>query len=160
MCPRGTCCRCWCAYTSIFCCPFVSCPLAVVARLHSSVLWMVWSWKVGKIWSRISLFWNLAGVAAETRFNEYETRMQRRNKADRHKSRAHTKELTHIKTLHWPTHLQIWILGHLHTWTLAYLDICILAHLHTCTFAYLHICILAHWHTYTLTYLHIGTLAH
>ena len=41
-------------------------------------------------------------------------------KADRHKSRAHTKELTHIKTLHWLTHLQISILGHLHIWTFAY----------------------------------------
>ena len=41
------------------------------------------------------------------------------NKANRHKSRAHTKELTHIKTLYWPTHLQIWILAHLHNLTFA-----------------------------------------
>ena len=59
------------------------------------------------------------------------------NKADRHKSRAHTKELTHIKTRYWPTHLQIWILAHLHTWTFAYLYICLLTNLHTYTFTYL-----------------------
>ena len=49
------------------------------------------------------------------------------NKADRHKSRAHTKEETHIQTLNWPTHLQI----------------CILAHLNTCTFVHLLIYTLA-----------------
>ena len=111
----------------------------------------------------------------------------KRNKADRHKSRAHTKEETHIQTLNWPTHLQICILAHLHTrtlelhfthWhsctlaflhigilgdlqcTLAYLHICILAHLHTCTFAHLHTCTHALLHTGTFAHWHICTLAH
>ena len=52
----------------------------------------------------------------------------KKNKADRHKSRAHTKNLTHIQTLYWPTHL--------HTCTFAHLHICILAHLNTGTFEY------------------------
>jgi len=42
------------------------------------------------------------------------------NKADRHKSRAHTKEPTHIKTLYWQTLLNICILAHLHTGSFAY----------------------------------------
>ena len=51
-----------------------------------------------------------------------------KNKADRHKSRAHTKNLTHIQTLYWPTHS--------HTCTFAHLHICILAHLNSSTFEY------------------------
>ena len=70
-----------------------------------------------------------------------------KNKADRHKSRAHTKELTNIKTLHWLTYLQISTFAHMH--------ICKLAHLHTCTLE-LHF---AHWHTCTLAFLHISILA-
>ena len=58
------------------------------------------------------------------------------NKADRHKSRAHTKEETHIQTSNWLTHMQICILAHSHTCTFAHLLIYTLAHLHTCTFAY------------------------
>ena len=46
--------------------------------------------------------------------------VQNENKADRHKSRAHTKELTHIKTLYWPTLLHICILAHLHTCSLSH----------------------------------------
>ena len=82
------------------------------------------------------------------------------NKADRHKSRAHTKELTHVKTLHWLTYLKICTLAQLHTCTFAILHVCILAHLHTYTFAYLHICILAHLRSCTFAHLHICLFAH
>ena len=72
------------------------------------------------------------------------------NKADRHKSRAHTKEETHIQTLNCKfAFLHICILAHLHTCSFAHLLIYILAHLHTCTFANLHICIPAHLHNST-----------
>ena len=90
------------------------------------------------------------------------------NKADRHKSRAYTKELTHIKTLHWLTYLQISTfahmhickLAHLHTRTSAFLHICILTHLHICILAHLSCCTFAYLHTITFAHLHTWTFAH